>query len=490
MTHIDPRTPVLVGFAAVEQREDDPTRAREAVRLMSDAALAAGRDAGSDALLAGVQRIYVPQGLWSYPDPGRLIANAINAPDATSVLARIGILQQTPIGDACRRIAAGELDVALVAGGEAKYRALRAQIGGVEVGETAQECVPDEVMEPAAELMREIELDVLGPMPVAYYAVLESAWRAARGLGVEAHRDHMAAMYSRFSEIAAANPHAWKRLRLDAATIRNPGPNNPMLAFPYTRLHNTSWNVDQAAALIFCSAARAEALGIDRERWLFPLASTESNDMQSVTERAELHACPGARIAGRRALELAGIDTAGLDIVDLYSCFPVAVETYADALGLAESVDLTVTGGMPFAGGPLNNYVLQATCRAAELLREHGDGTALVSSVSGLLTKQGFGLYGRCAPGRPFAFDDVSDAVRREAPPREVVDDADGEGRIAGYTVLYRDRAPWRVAAVIDFADNRRTLAACDDAALVAAAEHDELCGRTVTVAGRSFGLR
>src|SRR5215207_4299350 len=104
----------------------------------------------------------------------------------------------------------------------------------------------------------------------------------------------MAAIYSRFSQIASANPHAWRREPVPPELIRGPSRENPMIAFPYTKLHTSSWNVDQAGALLFCSAGRAASLGIPRSRWIFPLASTESHHMTTLSERADLVRCPGA----------------------------------------------------------------------------------------------------------------------------------------------------------------------------------------------------
>jgi acetyl-CoA C-acetyltransferase len=481
MNPLDPRTPVLVGIGIVEQREKDPARSREAVELMIDAALATGADCGAPALLASLERIAVPQGLWAYSDPGRLIARAVGALEARTVYAQIGILQQTLLGDACRRIAAGETGVELVVGGEARFRHLQAQIAGVEARETAFSEPPDEVLAPAAELVLEAEAHSgLGYMPVGYYALIESAFRAASGLGVEAHRDRIAALYSRFSEIAAANPHAWKRQRVAAGEIRDATARNRMLAFPYTRLHNTSWNVDQAAALLLCSAECAERAGVPRERWVFPRASTESNHMLAVAQRAELHRSPGARLCGERALALAGLDVASIDLFELYSCFPIAVEVFAAELGIDPARDLTVTGGMPFAGGPLNNYVLQATARTAELLRAGAGRHALVSSVSGYLTKQGIGIWSR-EPGR-FGDEDVSDAVTAASPPRRVAAALDGVATIVGYTVMYHEDQPLCAVALLDQADGSRALANSRDAALMARMERDEWCGRSVRV--------
>ncbi len=481
MSELDPRTPVLVGIGIIEQRQDDPGLALEPIALMIDAVHRAGADAGITAQLSTIERVLVPQGLWSYGDPGRMIADAIDAAAARTVYARLGVMQQTLIDDACLGIAEGEFELALVVGGEARYRGLKA--------ETANHATPDIVMEPEAELYHDVEIAALGHMPVGYYAVMESAFRAANGWSIEQHRDRLAELYSRFSEIAAANPHAWKRQALPAEAIRNASPENKMLAFPYTKLHNTSWNVDQASALLFCSVEKAQALGIPRSQWVFPLASAESNYMLSLAQKRELHRLPGARIAGQQALRLADLTVAEIDFVELYSCFPIAVEMYAAELGLPDSIDWTVTGGMPFAGGPLNNFVLQSTARMVEMLRQAPGSNALISSVSGFMTKQSFAVWSSAEPARGFQFEDVTEAVRAEWAPCDVVESFTGDGRILGYTVLYLGGKPQRAVAVLETAEGAHTVVLSEDQATMEAMQRDEYCGRIVTVAANRFTL-
>ena len=487
-------TPVLVGIGTATRREDDFERALEPIDLMLEAVAAAGTDSGSAAALPGAQYIAVPRGRWTYCNPAGAIARAIGrasgAHKPTTVLASVGVLQQTLIGAACARIARGEAHTTLVAGADAGYRLLRAQIAGRqapertqdEVEENASNNAPDITLSPKDELRHPAEKRAGLKMPVALYAIMESAFRAQHGWSVAAHRDRLAALGERFSRIAADNPHAWQRKAVDAATIREGSARNPMQAFPYTRFHCSTWNVDQAAALLFCSAARAAELGIPRARWIFPAASTESNHMVAVSARADLAACPGARIAGMAALDAAGLLPDQLDLVELYSCFPIAVEAYAAALGLALTRDLTVTGGMPFAGGPYNNYVFQATCRAAELMRQGHGRTALVSSVSGVLTKQAFGLWCADPPERGFVHADLSEAVAREVATVEVLDEFTGSARIAGYTVLHgRDKAP-RGIALADTAPGQRALITTEDPALIRRMQEEEFVGHTVRV--------
>lgn len=479
---LDRNTPVLVGIGVADQRFDDPAQAQEAWRLMAAAVRRAAADAGSEALLSEARHISVPRGVWGYSDPARLIAADIGAERATTALAEIGILQQSLFADACRRIQAGDIDVAIVAGGEAKYRALRAAITGAEAPETAQEAAPDITLKPEDEIWSSVESAAGLGMPVGFYAIMESSLRHALGESIDAHRDRLAQLYASFSEIARDNPHAWQREGMSAEAIRNPSPKNRMLAFPYTKYHNTQWNVDQAGALIFCSAGKAQALGIARDKWVFPLASTESNFMVNVSQRERLHESAGARLAGRRALELAGVGVDGLDLLEMYSCFPVAVEIYARELGIALDRPLTVTGGMTFAGGPLNNYVLQSTCRMAELLREKPGSRGLVTSVSGMITKQGFGVWSTEPHPEGFQFADVTDEARRESPPLPLVEPGEGRGSIAGYTVLFDGDTPSRAIAVCDVAGGARTVVYSEDPELMQRMMEREFCGEAVTI--------
>ena len=475
-------TPVLVGIGTASRREEDFRRALEPMDLMLEAVAAAGRDTGSPATLAGTQYIAVPRGRWTYRNPAGEIARTVGATHATTVLSSVGVLQQTLIGEACARITRGEAHTTLVAGADAGYRLLRAQIAKATASERNQEDEPDLYLAPKDELRHPVERRAGMQMPVGLYAIMESALRASQGWTVAEHRERLAQLQARCSRIAADNPHAWQRSPVSAAEVRDASDRNTMQAFPYTRSHCSTWNVDQAAALLFCSAARANELGIPRSRWVFPMASTESNHMLSVSARANLSACPGARLAGRAALDAGALETKDLDLVELYSCFPLAVEAYAHALGLSLERDLTVTGGMAFAGGPYNNYLFQATCRAAELMREGRGRNALVSCVSGVLTKQGFGLWSLDPAPRGFVQADVSEAAARETPMREVLETYTGDAIVAGYTVLHGRSQPPRGVALVDTPRGQRAMATTEDPLLITRLQEEEFVGRKVRI--------
>lgn len=481
-------TPVLVGAAAIMQRGIALEQSQDAAQLMIAACRQAATDAGSATLLARADWIGVPKGLWAYSDPARLIKEAVGNGHAKTVLADIGILQQTLLGQAAEAIARGEIHCAIVCGGEAKYRQLQAQIQGITLAETEQpECTPDIRLQPEAELWLDAETNAGLLMPVAWYALMESALRAAKGESVADNRRRISQRYAHFSEIAATNPHAWKREPLSAEQIAEPYGKNKMLAFPYTKAHNSEWNVDQASALILCSEKLADELGIARDQRIYPLASTESNHMQCLSERPQLHRQAGVEMALDAALTAAGIKAAQLSQRELYSCFPASVQMFADALGIAnDDHELTVTGGMAQAGGPLNNYVLHATVRMIEQLRTHG-GVGLISSVSGMLTKQAYGLWQREKPRQAFAFIDVSESVAATQLPKTVHDDYSGQATVAAITVLFQGELPSRAIAIVDTADGARAVAWSDDTTLMQSAMSEEWVGRTVAVADGRF---
>ena len=475
------RAPVLAGAAALTQRESDPDRALEPVDLMAQTLSLAARDAGPGDWLARADAILVPRGFWDYPDPGRLVAERVGARGARSILTEVGVLQTTLFARAAELIASGRAEVVLVTGGEAKFRSLCAERSGRVAALSAQPgAQPDEVLRPAADIIHPLELERGIAMPVFQYAMLESALRALEGLGVEEQRRDVAEMWAAWSQVASKNPHAWRREAVSAEEIVDAGDANRMIAFPYTKLHTSQWNVDQAAGLIFCSRRAAAEAGLEESRLVHLRAVAESNQMLPLVVREHPGASPASRIAGRRALDLAGLELQEIQHYELYSCFPSAVRIQAREFGLPLVPPRTLTGGMAFAGGPLNNFVLQAAVRMVETLRADPGSHGFLTAVSGVLTKVGVSLWSM-EPGE-FRYEDVSEAVARETPTREVVACGQGEGRVVACTVEHDRTGPSRGVALCDLADGRRTIVETRDEALMEALAREEFCGRPVRV--------
>jgi len=105
--------------------------------------------------------------------------------------------------------------------------------------------------------------------------------------------------------------------------------------------------VNQAAALIVTSETRARKMSIDRSKWVYVHGYAEANDHWNVLEREGYGFSPAIEIVGRTALMQAGVTIEDIDFLDLYSCFPVAVQVTAICWVLPKTISgsLTVTGG-------------------------------------------------------------------------------------------------------------------------------------------------
>ena len=494
----DDRTPILVGVGQVEQREDDPARAKEPLDLMVQAVEAAAADCGSPKVLHAADSVRVVRGIWGYGNPARAVAERIGAGGAETGLTSIGgNYVQALTNRSFLDIQAGKNALIVVTGGECGRTQARARKAGVDLtwnpaatapgaSPTARDTgdAPDmflgshKITRHEAELRRGIE------RPIQFYPMFETALRHANGESVEGHLERISELWAGFNRVAVENPHAWIRKPYSAAEIRTPSPANRPVSYPYTKLMNSNNSVDQGAALILTSVAKARSLGIGEDRWIYPLAGTEAWDHLYVSERDTLHTSPAIRLAAARLFEMTNLGVADLDTIDLYSCFPAAVQVSANEIGIPQDRPLTVTGGLTFAGGPLNNYVIHAIARTAEMLRATPGGRGLVTANGGLLTKHALCLYSADSPDRPFAWADVQAEVDA-TPRRDVALEHDGTATVESYVVMYdANGAPQiaHTACLLD--DGRRTWANVTDRDTVGAMMAQEFCGRSGVIDG------
>ena len=479
---IPPRTPVLVGIAQVEQRERDPLAAREPLDLMVEATKLAAEDAGSRELLTRADSVRVIRGLWPYADPGRVVAQRVGAAQAKTAITQYGgNFVQTTLNQSALEILAGTLDIAILTGAECGYTQARARKQGVKLAWSEALGTPDLLIGHDAPMSHDAERKAGVKQPVQMYPVFENALRYARRETIPQHIDRVSKLWAGFSAVAAKNPHAWIREAKTAEQIRTPSPDNRMVSFPYPKLMNSNNNVDQGAALILTSAETAQRLGIAREKWVFPWAGTDAHDFYYVSERENLHSSPAIRFAGRRALELAGVSVGDLAHVDVYSCFPVAVQVAAREIGLDESKPLTVTGGLTFGGGPLNNYVMHGVARMAEVLRADRGKVGLCTANGGFLTKHAMVVYSTEPPARAFRHEDMQ-ALVDATPRREALLEYAGEATLESYTVDFVNDAPALGHAAVLTPEGKRAWANTPDRDLAAAMTREEFCGKRVRV--------
>lgn len=495
---IDPRTPVLVGAGQITQRQprSDPM---EPADLMAEALRRAEADSGGTGLLAGADAMFTVGGTsWRYRDAAAAVSARLGiSPRRTATSVMGGNLAGVMLVRAAAAIARGETDVVLLCGGEAQRTRTRLRREGREPDWEVQ---PDST--PAAEpfgdprpLVDETERSRGVVLPVDVYPLFEVALRARWGLGIDDHRARIGGLWSAFSAVAADNPYAWIRTPMSAEQIALEAPDNPMISWPYTKRLCSNNQVDQGAALVVTSAGAAARAGVPRDRWVFLHAGTEAVDHWNVSHRHDLCSSPALRLAGRDAFAIAGIGPDDVALVDLYSCFPAAVQIAAIELGLAPDrvaagcgdlpgwggigarVPLTVTGGMTFAGGPLNDYPTHGVATMVQRLRHDPAAIGLCTANGGYTTEHAVMVLSGTPPR--------AGGYRHSEPQREVdalpstpMDDAwTGPVTVESCTVPFRDGAPSHVLLAVRTPDGARAWGRSEDRSTITAAMTTEMVG-------------
>lgn len=494
-------TPVLVACGQVTQREADPARAHAPIDLIADAVHAALAESGaSRALRAALDTVVVIRSFadtsWRFACPfGRnenpplALAQRVGAMHARRLVYTEagGNMPQWSVNRLAQMIGSGEVKAAVVAGGEALATQKAAQRQGLTLDWSEDPGGAFESWGIAKRGWSDLE-DRHGMRGAIFaYPLFENAIRGARGLTVASHQQAMGELLAGFARVAAVNPLADRRTVLDAQTIAGVRVENPYIGSPYTRLMNANAYIDQSAAIIMTSVAQARALGIPRERWVFLHGCADAHDHWFVTERRDLHSSPAMQRVFARTFEMAGLAVDDMAALDLYSCFPSAVEVACEALGIAESDPrgLTVTGGLPYFGGPGNNYVTHAIAQMMLRLRAAPGTCGLVTANGNYLTKHSAGIYSTTVPAAPFEREDPAllqqELDRIEHPP--VVELASGTAHVETWTVMHERGSPTFAIVIGRLADGARFIANTPtDPAVLATMQTRDMLGTVGTV--------
>jgi acetyl-CoA C-acetyltransferase len=492
MIPFDPRAPVLVGAGQITAR---PGEAPEpsALGLMTHAAQRAIADAGAgagDALLrrlhsiAAVESVTLP-----LPDPAALVAGALRSEPRETVLAVTG--GNSPIAllaDLAQRIQAGQLDVALIVGAEAFTPLMAAMREGRALDQPAQPdgAEPTRTVGVARDATNDAEAGAGLIAPVAVYPFLESAVRGAAGRDRESHQRWLGELWARVGEPARENPYAWTREVPPAETISTPAAGNRAVTIPYTKLLNANIQVDQGAALLLCSAQAARDAGVPAERWVYVAATAGASDHWFFSERDVLHRSPAIAACGRSVLSHAGIGIDDVAHLDLYSCFPSAVQIAGTELGIDLASDTrgpSATGGLTFAGGPGSNYVTHSLATLVERIRRQPEQHALATALGWYVTKHAVALLAGRPPARSFAHHEAQSEVDA-LPRRTVAQDAGGaKVPVEAYTAMYARDGSLSVAMASGLLpDGRRALAKADDPGTLAHVARHDILGHTISL--------
>jgi acetyl-CoA C-acetyltransferase len=376
-------------------------------------------------------------------------------------------------------MAAGELDCALIVGAEAMRSRRRA---GRENRELPWPARPDGVSPIRGQRPFSSDLEQRHGlvMPIQAFPLFENAIGHANGRSPATQSQVAAELLARNAKVAAANPYAWFRDAPSAEDIATVTRDNRLVAFPYTKRMNAIMDVNQAAAVVVVSARLSGELGL-AERSAVLLGGSGAEDPWFLSERNTFTESPAMNQAVAAALAEAGLESAQIDAMDLYSCFPSAIQMGLTALdsGPTDPRPLSLTGGLAFAGGPGNAYVLHSLASAITRLRTAPTEKVLITGIGMSNTKHAATVL----TGAAHEPADASGIThyRRETgiQPAQVTEQASGKARVLSFTVEFnRDATPARAIFMLELEDGSHTVANAPDGAQLSDLMHNDPIGR------------
>lgn len=490
------RVPVVVGAGQVTSREEDPAAAPDPFALMEDAARRAVADigtstsAGSSAgtVLTDLTHLFMVHSLsLRHGDPAPELARRLGATRAEARCSGMGgSIPQWLVNRAAELVAAGDRPRVLIAGAEALATRRRARKQEVELDWPTSEGWPDTwpPLEPDVGL-HPVERTHGLAQATAMYALVESAVAHGAGHDPATHRAAIGDLMARFNAVAVANPVSWFATPRDAQEIMTVTPDNRMIYSPYPKYVNAVMDVDMGAAIVVTDAATAQGWGLGVDEVAYLSGWADAHDLWYLSERPVLHRSPALAECARRALDSAGIAMDDVEGLDLYACFPSSVEVARDSFAIApdDPRPLTLTGGLPYHGGPGSNYVTHSIANTMHWLRDGGGEHALVHGNGYYLTKHSVGVYSRRPPAEAPEppeklqeyIDGLADPLVVEASVQEP-----STGTVVAYTAPFdRERGPQSAIGLVDL-DGRRTVAFADDALTAHLLAHDGVGTRVV----------
>jgi acetyl-CoA C-acetyltransferase len=487
VTAIDPRTPCIIGVAThtwhPEVVGDDG--APEPLEMWEQVARLAERDTGRSGLLGALDSVQIVFcQTWEYDDPVARLASRLGADPRHRHYSGIGgTTTQQLVGSTSEAMLRGELDLALITSAEAlATKRLRKRQGSRYTASFAPaerspfpwESPPDPI-----EVAHEVFQAWLT------FAVFDSARRARLGLGLDEYRVRIGELMAPMTQIAARNPHAWYRVERSAAEIVDAGPDNRMVGYPYTKYMVAVMDVDMAGAVLLATHERADELGVPADRRVYPRGWCYARDPVLVAQHPDLARSPAMAEASAEALRIASASVDDIAFFDLYSCFASSLHFACDAIGLpiGDPRGVTVTGGLPYHGGPASGYLTHSIAEMVERLRSSPEALGLVSGVGMHMTKHVFGVYS-ATPGAVAPPDaERAQAAVDRAGSTALVAEHEGPAVVRAYSVVHgRDGGPEWALLVCDLPAGGRAYAQARVRDLCVDAETTELVGRTVTL--------
>jgi acetyl-CoA C-acetyltransferase len=504
------RQPVIIGIGELCERvPKNVTTASSPLDLMEQASLAACRDSGiPDKVIEALDVLAVVRTFADstpmYPNPfgrvnnyPRAVARRIGAQPRAAIYTHAGgNTPQALVTEFSERIAAGDNSLVLLVGGEAigtTKSAVKADVK-LQWGDDTGGQIEDRGLGLDSIIDRQQIDNGLATAPLMY-GLLENARRSAQGNSREEYADEMGKLFQAFTEVAAQHPVAAFPKAYSVAELIEVSDTNPPISAPYTRHLVAKDGVNQAAAVVLTSVARALELGVPRGKMVFPVTGSNVHDRYLV-QRPNLASSEAMMIAYRAVLESSCVAPEEISLLDLYSCFPIAVFNACEALGIDPlgGRALTLTGGLPFFGGAGNNYSMHSIVNVASQLRERRTGYGLVGANGGILSKHAVGMYSAEPPENGWSSCDhkALQSLFDSEPCLEVDPHASGPAVIETYSIDYKKGIPKKAYIVARTIEGKRFIAHSDpgDAETPQRMHADDPIGKTVYVTSAGLGTR
>jgi acetyl-CoA C-acetyltransferase len=457
----DHRIPVIVGVGEISDHPVDLVAGLEPLSLMHEALKRAERDAGAK-LLHAIDSLDVVNFLsWRYRDPERQLCARLGIAPSHAYYGPVG--GESPIRylhEAAQRIARGECSVAAVCGAEAQSTATKAERAGVTLPWTPfAHDVPEPKRGAAFQKPMATRLGVARPITV--YPFYEAATAAHWGQPPREALAESGALWSTYSAVAAQNPNSWIKRAVMPSEITQPSPDNRLIAWPYTKLMVANPMVNQGAAILLTSLAKARAAGIAEDKMIHIWGGASAEEVRDYLERDQFFESRAQNAVLNAAMALINGDGRAFDAIELYSCFPCVPKMARRTLGLGADVQPTVAGGLTFFGAPLNDYMAHAACAMVRKLRG-GAQLGLLYGQGGFVTKHHALVVSRQPPRHELAQDTSVQAEanwNRQPVPRFIAAAA-GKGAVESFTVIYgRDGDAEHGVVILRTAEDARALA-------------------------------
>lgn len=480
--------PVIVGISQYTNRSNSPDKDLHPLKIMSLVAEGAKEDAGL-LTLSEVDTLYVVNILsHQYDDPPSMLAELLDIhPKETGYTGIGACAPQWFVHQAGRRIVNRETEIVLICGAEAFHTSSNILDLGQHLSEASKPRIARMVGDPR-EPSNKMELSYGLNLPAYVYPLFENALRAAEGISISKHRCEIADFCARMSEVAAKNPYSWFQKPRTADEIYTVSDENRMIAFPYSKFMCSIMNVNQGAAVLVTSAQKAKSLGISEDKYVYLRGCADASDVWFVSQRPRFYESPSVRVAAEETLKQAEVSLDDINYFDFYSCFPCAPRITQRELNIRQDDPrfTTITGGMPYFGGPGNNYSLHAICRMVEILRQDSGALGMVQALSWYISKHSVGIYSATRGDKPW-IPVNSDSYQRELDRiagTEVVAEAKGKAYIETYTVIYdRQGFPMQGIIIGRQEDGRRFIAHSEqDRDTFKLMTEEEIIGRKGTV--------